>query len=639
VTVERGPETRQSTTPQAPVEGSTRDFETLYQAHSQRIYQYCVSRLGNAADAEDATQEAFFRATRQLHRLVGEPAAYLTAIAHNVCYDLRRSSRHQALPLEDLSPVDDTPGPEVCAVQRSLLNRAWIRLNRQERSLLAQTYAGFSYQEIADATGLSAKAVSVGICRARKRVRQAATAAALMGAALLGRAFARLMRRTTSASGSALVSTVSSAQPAALIAAAVVVSVTAAVMVRPGGTMGEPSRAASSLKGPANDSDSLVATSATSGSAQVADRPGQAEGATSSPATSGIRADSPLTSAAQPALPSTQAEPQNTYFDTMTASPDYAHDHTVFASGWLSVGCASAECPVLFVTHDGGHTWSAIGKVGFQHGTVLLPSDFATDRIVFVASDTAGLLRSTDGGETFTTVVPLAGVAAISPTSPAGHPEVLLVPTSGGQSVIYREGVPGVSPGPSLPAQFVPSSVIFAADGRTALVGGGLLTNPAAGATAVVESCGQLGCAQVLALPGDNARVSLAEAASGRAIVASTPQHVAVSLDGGQTFSHVLTSPAQVTAVAVDDSASGPVVFVATLAGAGGRQVATLRRSTDDGQTLSAAVADIGQISVIRSILGLGGGHELAGVMSSQLGNPFGIRCSADDGTSWSSTC
>ncbi|HXA28695.1 MAG TPA: sigma-70 family RNA polymerase sigma factor [Candidatus Angelobacter sp.] len=624
--------------------GTPRDIVQLYQAHAPRIYRYCLSQLGNSADAEDATQDAFMRAAPQLERLSGDAVAYLTAVAHNVCYDLRRSTRRRATPLEDVVKIDGNPGPDVQAMERALLSRAWKALNRQEKSLLAHTYAGFTYDEIAHRTGLSAKAVSVGICRARKRVRQAAAAvAALLGPGVLVRRFVRGLRRAAASNPGTATAAAAAMDQAGLIATSVVVGLIAvsSFSASPATARAErPLAVAAHVDGAVNLVDHTA-----SGPSAGASAPASGHGPGGSP--SDPSSPSPVLALGQPSAASPvgvvghDAQPQSTYFDSMTVSPAYASDHTVFASGWVSVGCNAGQCPVLFVTRDGGASWSQTGKVGYQHGPVLLPPGYPADPTVFVESDSAGLLRSDDGGQTFRPVLPVSGVAAISPASTPGDARVLVVPTSGGQAVLYEQRSPAIAPGPTLPPQLVPTSVRFAGDANHIVVAGGLMQSPTAMPTPEVLSCTQLACTRALDLPGDHLPVALAGApgAGAAVIVASSLEHMAVSSDGGQTFARPVMLSGTAAAASVGEGITGPVVLVATTVGAGPQVSSIISRSTDRGATLQSVLTNLPLGTAIHALLTLPDGRVLAGVVSADIGDQFGVRCSRDGGATWADRC
>jgi len=68
--------------------------EQLFESYGGQLYGFCLYRLGNRQEAEDAVQATFLNAFRGLERGVVpySEAAWLFKIAQNVCLTLRRSS-------------------------------------------------------------------------------------------------------------------------------------------------------------------------------------------------------------------------------------------------------------------------------------------------------------------------------------------------------------------------------------------------------------------------------------------------------------------------------------------------------------------------------------------------------------------
>ena len=76
--------------------GDSAAFANLYARYYERLLRFCLRRLSDRHEAEDATQEAFARAWKALPNFAGERRFYpwLTVIAGNICTDaLRRRSR------------------------------------------------------------------------------------------------------------------------------------------------------------------------------------------------------------------------------------------------------------------------------------------------------------------------------------------------------------------------------------------------------------------------------------------------------------------------------------------------------------------------------------------------------------------
>src|SRR5215217_2461980 len=73
--------------------GDVAAFETIYRAHSGRLYSVACRMLGNPADAEDLLQDVFLTAHRKLESFRGESAlgTWLYRLATNLCLDHLRS--------------------------------------------------------------------------------------------------------------------------------------------------------------------------------------------------------------------------------------------------------------------------------------------------------------------------------------------------------------------------------------------------------------------------------------------------------------------------------------------------------------------------------------------------------------------
>jgi RNA polymerase sigma-70 factor (ECF subfamily) len=151
------------------------DFEALYAHYSRDIYRFALYLCGNHADAEDIASETFARAWNATGKIRAATAkSYLFAIARNCYLDrLRRGARQTQL---DETMPDSTANPHADAERRIELNRVLGALQQMpevDRTLLLlRVQEELSYQEIADAVGLSLPTVKVKIHRARLKLVQ-----------------------------------------------------------------------------------------------------------------------------------------------------------------------------------------------------------------------------------------------------------------------------------------------------------------------------------------------------------------------------------------------------------------------------------------------------------------------------------
>src|ERR1700727_1248071 len=138
--------------------GDAGAFGSLYARYNARLLRFCLRRLHDRHEAEDAAQEAFARAWKALPNFAGERRFYpwLTVIAGNICTDmLRRRSR--STPTEDVE----------------LAHRALDRLSVRHRHVLAlRENSGWTYQQIADHEGVEIGTIETLLWRARQALKR-----------------------------------------------------------------------------------------------------------------------------------------------------------------------------------------------------------------------------------------------------------------------------------------------------------------------------------------------------------------------------------------------------------------------------------------------------------------------------------
>ena len=157
--------------------GDVDAYAVLVRRYYQSSLRYALRMLGNRADAEEATQDAFVRAYRSLDRYDDRDrfAAWLSRILVNRCRTLLTRQRRRdgvLVPCHaEVASVDapDHPASEWSAeVQYALMQlRPVLR-----EALLLRCVEGQSYEEIAAATGAGVSAVKMRVKRARDQLRE-----------------------------------------------------------------------------------------------------------------------------------------------------------------------------------------------------------------------------------------------------------------------------------------------------------------------------------------------------------------------------------------------------------------------------------------------------------------------------------
>jgi RNA polymerase sigma factor (sigma-70 family) len=155
----------------------------LYERYARQIFNFCLHRLGNREEAEDAAQTTFLNAFRGIQRGVTPELeqAWLFKIAENVCLTRHRSSfrRRRVESPSDLDVLQElVPSPQRDAETLIRLPDALVEMpEQQRRALLLREWQGLSYREIAEELELSQPAVETLLFRARRSLASALTEA------------------------------------------------------------------------------------------------------------------------------------------------------------------------------------------------------------------------------------------------------------------------------------------------------------------------------------------------------------------------------------------------------------------------------------------------------------------------------
>jgi RNA polymerase sigma-70 factor (ECF subfamily) len=165
--------------------GDLHAFNQLVIRYQDVVYNVSYRILGNEEAAEDATQDAFLSAYQAIGGFKGGSfRAWLLRIVTNACYDqLRLKKRRPTSSLEavytDKDPgshfVNGAQSPEEHAVAHELGQTIQMGIGDlppdQRAVLVLSDVQGFSYREIAQATGVSLGTVKSRLSRARASLR------------------------------------------------------------------------------------------------------------------------------------------------------------------------------------------------------------------------------------------------------------------------------------------------------------------------------------------------------------------------------------------------------------------------------------------------------------------------------------
>jgi RNA polymerase sigma-70 factor, ECF subfamily len=169
-------------------DGDRTVFEFLYRLHSRRVYAVCLRMVGNTAEAEDLTQEAFLLLLRKIHTFRGDSAfsTWLHRLAVNVVLMRLRKKSPPTDSLEAaLDPDDETASPRPSSIMGApdlLLEGSLDRINLERcikqlpagyRTIFVlHDVQGYEHHEIAEILGRSVGVSKSQLHKARMRLRE-----------------------------------------------------------------------------------------------------------------------------------------------------------------------------------------------------------------------------------------------------------------------------------------------------------------------------------------------------------------------------------------------------------------------------------------------------------------------------------
>lgn len=167
-------------------QGDAEAFERIYRLHNRRVYALCLRMVGNTAEAEDLTQEAFMQLFRKIGTFRGESAfsTWLHRLAVNVVLMRLRKKTLAETSLDEASEPDedaggprkDIGGPDLRlsgSVDRVNLERAVEQLPPGYRSIFVlHDVQGYEHNEIALIMHCSIGNSKSQLHKARMRLRE-----------------------------------------------------------------------------------------------------------------------------------------------------------------------------------------------------------------------------------------------------------------------------------------------------------------------------------------------------------------------------------------------------------------------------------------------------------------------------------
>lgn len=149
------------------------DYNTCVDMHSDGVYRFALKHLRDTDTAKDVVQESFARLWQKVDEVDATKAkSYLFTTAHHIMVDtVRRGQRSTRMEEhhEDLRYTSESGQPDL----KAIIDSALATLPEVQRSvILLRDLEGYSYEEIAEFTGLNLTQVKVYIYRGRTALKE-----------------------------------------------------------------------------------------------------------------------------------------------------------------------------------------------------------------------------------------------------------------------------------------------------------------------------------------------------------------------------------------------------------------------------------------------------------------------------------
>ncbi|MBK6627770.1 MAG: sigma-70 family RNA polymerase sigma factor [Flavobacteriales bacterium] len=157
-------------------QGDQQAYARLMRSYKHMVYTVCMRVLRNREEAEEAAQDSFVKAFRNLGAYQGGArfSTWLYSIAYRTALSALRARRPGAVDLEatpEQALADTTPGAGHVQDLRMMVDAALARMPAEDAALMTFYYLqDRSVEEIVTITGLSVSNVKVKLHRARKRM-------------------------------------------------------------------------------------------------------------------------------------------------------------------------------------------------------------------------------------------------------------------------------------------------------------------------------------------------------------------------------------------------------------------------------------------------------------------------------------
>ncbi|MCP4359377.1 MAG: sigma-70 family RNA polymerase sigma factor [Chloroflexi bacterium] len=162
--------------------GDERAAEAIYNQYRGLTFGLAFALLSNSADAEEVTQDSLTYALTNIGRYDAQQARFFTWLHTITVSRCRNKRRRRYLPSISLFAwlkkgrdiTDPTPTPEHQALDGALRDEAWQAIQtlkpHHREAVVLRYWADFTYQEMAEILGCSARAARSRLQSAHKQL-------------------------------------------------------------------------------------------------------------------------------------------------------------------------------------------------------------------------------------------------------------------------------------------------------------------------------------------------------------------------------------------------------------------------------------------------------------------------------------
>lgn len=152
-----------------------RDLEELYTTYYSKVYAYVLAMSQNQHTAEEVTQEAFYKAMKNLRKFRGDSTilTWICSIARNTYYDEKRKSQ-DSIALEDITDLHDDFDVEKHMTNKSALlkiHKALHGMKEPYKEVFSlRCFAELSFEQIGKIFGNTENWARVTYYRSKKMI-------------------------------------------------------------------------------------------------------------------------------------------------------------------------------------------------------------------------------------------------------------------------------------------------------------------------------------------------------------------------------------------------------------------------------------------------------------------------------------